>query len=256
MINQVNECQITPQKMDNLAAGTMIYRNYDHQFITALNKSHVERKMSLVQKLTYISDSLALTLTDEDGVTVQVLIPYSLQAANDAPRAEDNIRKQLLKLGGTPFSGNQVEIDLPGPLFIPLSTLNLLRRSGIDKLIEARQNNHVRPVCNHSPNEIIFPSARLDFTSNVLNQNAVDFYHRHGVTSIDPAAESGINMQGRKVMTTRYCIKYQLGLCHRQKSASPVSGNLTLVDEDGNQFPLMFDCSRCQMEVYFNSYPE
>ena len=106
------------------------------------------------------------------------------------------------------------------------------------------------------PNDLAFGPAHLDFTANVLNQKAAAFYHRHGVKTIAPAAESGMPMDGERIMTTRYCIKYQLGICHRQKPASPVPGLLTLVDEEGSQFPLKFDCARCQMEVYFHSPPQ
>jgi len=39
----------------------------------------------------------------------------------------------------------------------------------------------------------------------VLNHKARAFYRRHQVRDIEPAAESGLAMQGRVVMTTRYC---------------------------------------------------
>jgi len=256
VINQVVDQQVTPQKLGDIQPGTMIYRNYDHQFISELNKSHIERKIQIAMHLDYVSDNLVLTITDEDGLTIYEKTPYIPQPARDVIQAEDNIRKQLLKLGGTSFHGDQVKMGLPEPYFIPLSTLNLLRRNAIDKLIESRQNSYARPMAQRSVNDIPFPTESLDFTGNVLNQKAKLFYTRHGVISIAPAAESGIDLLGKKIMTTRYCIKFQLGICHRQKPTEPPSGNLTLVDEDGNQFPLKFDCSHCQMEVYFNSYSE
>jgi 23S rRNA 5-hydroxycytidine C2501 synthase len=256
VINQVNGQQVSPQKLDDLHPGTMIYRNYDHLFISTLNKAQVERKMNLTLNLEYVPGCLALTLMDEDGVTIREETAYTPQPARDALQAEENIRKQLLKLGGTSFSSDKVNINLPEPFFIPLSTLNLLRRNGIEKLIQARQNSYMRPQGHRVTNEVPFLTDTLDFTGNVLNQKAKQFYARHGVKSIAPAAESGLDMTGHKIMTTRYCIKYQMGICPRQKPVVPVSGNLTLVDEDGNQFPLKFDCSRCQMEVYFDSYSE
>jgi putative protease len=167
---------------------------------------------------------------------------------------KENIIKQLQKLGGTAFVAGQIDINIPDPLFIPLSTLNLLRRNGIEKMIEERLKNHPRAQRALIPNQVPFPSQFLDFTANVLNQKARTFYLRHGVIDISSAAESGIVMQGKKVMTTRYCIKYQLDMCPRQKRHFPPQGELSLEDEDGRQFPLKFDCRLCQMEVYFNTY--
>lgn len=42
---------------------------------------------------------------------------------------------------------------------------------------------------------------------------AREFYARHGVTSIESAAESGLDLAGKRVMTTKYCIKHQMGWC-------------------------------------------
>jgi putative protease len=58
-------------------------------------------------------------------------------------------------------------------------------------------------------------------------------------------------MQGQRVMRTRYCIKHQLGLCHREGKVSPLQEPLYLVDEDGHRYELRFDCAACEMEVSF-----
>jgi hypothetical protein len=57
-------------------------------------------------------------------------------------------------------------------------------------------------------------------------------------------------MHGRKVMTTSYCIKEQLGLCPRAGTSGTGEGPLILVDEDGNRLRVECDCSRCEMEIY------
>jgi putative protease len=90
----------------------------------------------------------------------------------------------------------------------------------------------------------------------VLNEKARAFYQRHGVVEIQPAAESGLDMRGRKVMTTKHCIKHQLGYCARFKlsnSSQPprLQEPLALIDEQGKTYPLRFDCARCEMDIYF-----
>jgi hypothetical protein len=60
--------------------------------------------------------------------------------------------------------------------------------------------------------------SRSRIPDGVLNQKAASFYRRHGVLDIEPAAESGLDLTGHTVMTTRYCLKYELGLCPREST--------------------------------------
>jgi putative protease len=115
-------------------------------------------------------------------------------------------------------------------------------------------------IANHAP----FPSAKLIYLANVLNQKAVAFYRRHGVGDIEPAAESGLDLAGRTVMTTRYCLKYELGLCPRELGHSPRESTEAeestrppepwfLVDDEGRRLRLRFCCeqSHCVMEIVY-----
>ena len=51
---------------------------------------------------------------------------------------------------------------------------------------------------------------KLDYRGNVLNRDASEFYRKHGVTEIDHAAEAGLDLIGRQIMKTKYCIRKQL----------------------------------------------
>jgi len=73
---------------------------------------------------------------------------------------------------------------------------------------------------------------------------AVQFYNRHGVKEIEPAFEI---RKGNKLMTTKHCLKYCLGLC--PKDGGKAKEPLCLINEKGRKFLLKFDCSNCQMEV-------
>jgi len=85
---------------------------------------------------------------------------------------------------------------------------------------------------------------------NVLNVKAGAFYRRHGVQVIEPAAESGLDMSGRLVMTTKYCLRRQLKLCPGPSSKSSAEP-LILQDEDDRQYQLHFLCGPCGMEIFF-----
>ena len=49
-------------------------------------------------------------------------------------------------------------------------------------------------------------------------------------------------------MRTKYCIKYELGICPKYCGAKGVGGALHL-HNNGRSFRLSFDCSRCEMTV-------
>jgi putative protease len=88
----------------------------------------------------------------------------------------------------------------------------------------------------------------------VLNEKARAFYRRHGVESIIPAAESGLDLSGQLVMATKYCLRRELGLC--QRDGSEPAEPLFLEDEDGRQFELRFRCGPCGMEIFFQPMAE
>jgi hypothetical protein len=73
------------------------------------------------------------------------------------------------------------------------------------------------------------------------------------VEAIEPAAESGLDLHGQKVMTTKHCLRYQLNACPRQPNPVKLKEPLYLVDEQGIEYPLRFNCAECVMEVYFKS---
>jgi putative protease len=166
------------------------------------------------------------------------------------------LERQLAKLGASEFCASHVDLDLPRMPHVPLATLNGLRRGLVETL--RRQRARLRPVrvvartTNHRP----FPERDLSFLGNVLNQKAAAFYRRHGVERIEPAAESGLDMHGRKVMTTRICIKYEMGFCPREPgdpSRRCPAEPWFLVDDEGRRLRLDFRCEErnCVMEILY-----
>ncbi len=251
-VNQVNGKNITPAKMDGIRVGLTIYRNHDHHFSALLDRQPPERKIGLSFVLEFNDNKLTLQTRDEDDFQVSENVQVELNTVLKADQFENTLRKQLGKLGDTPFICRDLHIAADAFYFLPLSEINRLRRSAVDKLLALRLQAHTRSEQPIIPNDAPFPQEELDFNANVLNQKAAAFYKRHGVKKISPAAESGLDLHGKRIMTTRYCIKYQLGMCPRLPDAPKVSGNLALRDEEGELFSLHFNCAECHMEVYFS----
>ncbi|MEN6357073.1 MAG: U32 family peptidase [Armatimonadota bacterium] len=248
VINDVRGRTIIPNKLDGIEKGTYIYRNHDHEFLMRLQKSKAERLIEVSMTLHETDDGLKLTVSDEGGNSAEFTMACEKVIAQKPEQAVDNIHKQLGKSGGTIFACKNVKLEIDDIYFIPISILNALRRGVLDELIKARAANspiaHGEIIRNDAP----YPGTYLSYLGNVLNSRARQFYNRHGVSSIEPAAESGLNMHGRKVMTTRYCIKRQVGLCGSSKR---VVEPMFLVDSDGHKLELRFDCSRCEMDILF-----
>jgi putative protease len=244
---------VTPNEMDDIEPGTVIYRNRDHAFLQTIERHPPDRSIAVDFSLNDSRNGFVLGVMDEDANTAWVEIDVEKTPARKPDEALENARRQLAKTGGTAFTCRSVQIDWSQPYFLPYSTLNELRRRALARLTAVRSES--RPVMQSSivPNETPYPNRTLSYRGNVLNEAAELFYYRHGVDEIEPAAESGLNMSGKIVMTTRYCIKRQLGWCPRQENAPPLLEPLVLVDEDGRRYQLRFRCQdgldRCTMQI-------
>lgn len=234
----------------SLPAGTPVARNYDHAFLAVLKKETGGRTVAVALHFRMTPAGFCLQGVDEDGVTAEVSMTVAHQPARAPAQAEEQVRHQLSRCGGTAFRCTGVQIEWAEPCFLPLSELNRLRRDLLEALLAARLRTHPLLRVPLQPNAVPFPENRLGFEGNVLNRRARAFYARHGVQEIEPAAESGLDMRGRRVMTTRYCIRRELGLCGKALQAAGYAEPLFLLDDQGEALRLHFRCEPCEMELY------
>ena len=242
IINEVEDGMIAPDKPKGIEAGMTLYRNHDHEFLDQIKKANPQRLIDVRMSVGETPDGLKLQVIDEDGCQAVFAVECEKIPAEKPDRAIENIRAQLTKTGGTLFSCSDINIDLSEPLFVPMSVLNSLRRGALDELMKARIAS--RPVSTGGAinNDVPYPVDSLTFEGNVLNELSAAFYRQHGVEQIDPAAESGIDLTGQRVMTTKYCVRHQLDLCGDDTP-------LILVDGEGHRLELRFDCKRCGMNI-------
>ena len=250
VINRVEGDKIYPQKMYDISKGQKIYRNYDYEFYRKLTGRPAERKIGLSMVMRESADGLLLNGTDEDGNEATVEIKGDKQPALKKEQAKQTILTQLSKLGNTIFECSEVRVETQDMYFLPMSRLNAAKRELADKMLEARQVNRPRAAGKILKNDVPYPQQTLDFRGNVLNKQAEAFYHRHGVETIAPAAESGLDLSGQVVMTTKYCLRQELGLCGGQIEKTPAEP-MILIDEDGREYEVNFRCGKCRMEIYF-----
>jgi putative protease len=247
VVNHVEGRKIYPQKVQGLRVGQEIHRNFDYVFSRKLGGQPAQRRIGLTMSLQDGPDGLLLCGVDEDGNLAQVTIS-GRQPAEKKDAARQTLVTQLTRLGNTIFECSDVLFRTQDIHFVPASLLNAAKRELVERLLQIREANRPRHAGGVQRNDVPYPQKHLTYLGNVLNQKAETFYRRHGVETIEPAAETGVNLAGRVVMTTRLCVRKELGLCRGFGAKSPAEP-MILEDEDGQRYPVRFRCGPCGMEI-------
>ncbi len=248
---------VTAERMAGIRPGLPLYRNHDHAFLRQVTaglkaaSSQPARQIAVRLRLETTAGGLRLQAVDEDGNSAEAWLPINAEPAEKPRQAEATAHKQLCRTGDTPFACAGVELAWDRPCFVPVAALNALRREALERLLAVRAANRPAWRGEVRRNDTPYPETQLSYLGNALNRQAVTFYRRHGVLEVEPAAESGLDMRGRVVMRTRYCLAHQLGYCGGDRRRRPLREPLALVDEDGRRYGLRFDCRACEMEVVF-----
>lgn len=241
-----------PADLHKAKPHTALNRNLDHNWQQALTKTSSERRIAVDIELGGWQEQLILTVTCEDGISVTHTLDGQFDEANNAEKALSQLQDGLAKLGQTRYYARDIQVNLPGALFVPNSLLNQLRRETIELLEDARLANYQRgsrkPVAVPPP---VYPETHLSFLANVYNAKARAFYHRYGVQLIDAAYEAHEEKGDVPVMITKHCLRFAFNLCPKQAKGSIKSWKATpmqLVHGD-EVLTLKFDCRPCEMHV-------
>ncbi|MGD9643622.1 MAG: U32 family peptidase [Elusimicrobiales bacterium] len=252
LVNGVLDGRVRADNLKGMENGTLVYRNLDKEFMRALEREGAQRKFALRLEFSDCDGGFLLKASDERGAAGEAKWRGVKSQAQKPEQALDTMRKQLSKLGETDFYLEALDLKLSKPYFLPVSALNDLRRDALAALERAAAAlPSAREEIKLVPNDYPYPTDKLDHTGNVLNSLAAAFYKRHGVKEIAMAAEGGASMAGKPLMTSKFCLRRQLGLCRKGKEVEP----LFMEDAEGHKFRLEFDCARCEMKLYLEGGP-
>ena len=251
LVNAVKGREVTVQDPSHLRRGMRVHRNVDHAWLRSLRSAKVARRLPVRAALDFPPGAVRLRLEDETGCTAEARSEGEAPPAKDTPAAQKAVEEALGRMGDTPFELARLRVR--EARFVPVSRLNALRREAAEALEAARRAPRERPgrrIAVPKP----LPRADLDFTWNVSNALARRFYERAGAASIEPAAELQPGLKGQVVMTTRHCLRYELGWCPVHPNPDPwkrlpeSDGPLFLVNGP-TRLECRFDCPRCRMEL-------
>lgn len=252
-VNKAENGKIYPNVLKEVKDGTFIYRNNDAAFIKIVEREDsAVRKLSTTLLLTETENGFELIATDEDGNVSIVNLEHAKEQTKTGESIEENIKTQLAKTGFTPYTADEINIMFSQNWFLPISKINEMRRTVYDQLTEIRLANYKREEHQMVKTSHPYPETKLDFMYNVSNKTARKFYERHGVTEIEKAFELQWDPGKSRVMTTKYCIKYELKKCPiHQKDIVGVKVKEPLVLKQGElEYKLKFNCKPCEMEIW------
>ena len=220
-VNRAEANRIFPAKMPALLPRTPLFRNHDHAFEKQLSKPSAGRKIAAEMEFSDNPFGFSLHLRDEAGGCVSLAEPFGKEPALD--NQEDNIIRQLSRLGNTPVRAVSVRVSMSGNYFVPSYLLSEMRRKAVARLILVRRILHRREIGRWKKPATLpaFPTAELSWLGNVSNSKAEAFYRAHAVGAIAPAFELA-PPENVPLMFLKHCLRYSMGWCPAlQKQESP-----------------------------------
>lgn len=250
-VNVAERNRIFPDKMNGIYPGAKIYRNYDHLFHQQLKADLTVRKITVNIEITETDDGFELFARDETGIVVTSEYYLTKNLARDPQKSKETIIYQLTKSGDTPFFVAGVETNGTEKFFFQASALNGIRRDLLKQITEARKKKSRNQIIVES-NSFPYPTNEIGYEGNISNRLAVQFYRRHGVENPEMAFEKQSLIHGKTVMTTKHCLKFQMGFCPKYGGKKPSNFNEPFSLNDGkNELRLDFDCLQCVMKVIY-----
>lgn len=257
-----------------------------------------DRSQSLPKRLSEPTYSLKINAVSQDGRSVKLEREAGHNAAENPERMRGMFATQISKATGIySFTLRSLEVEtLDGSLpFLPTSALNAIRRDLAAALEEMPCRaiplpvNQASSCTGNAEYPVLEPDVlsqvqdiqettsngpHLSYKANIANHIARKIYMSLGASRTDDAFEIS-HRPDAELMRTKYCIRYELGLCpvhqagRQHGRANHTSGmvnppipssrktNLYLTN-NGKRYHLAFDCVNCEMVVkvvrtYFSS---
>ena len=212
----VQGSRITLRDTAGLVPGVRVYRNLDVRFERELEKNMPTRVMDVTLSWRSKDGKTVVTAVTEDGIRAERRFTDEAPEAEKPEVALDGMRRQLGKHTG-PFAFSLKEVEAVPVRFYPAAFLNGLRRELAEQL-QTLSEERPRRTVPHVPQ----PGA------GALNHSTLEI--------------------PEELLRSRYCIKWELGLCPKKKPFKSPKEPLYLVNQ-GNRLRLRFDCSHCEMVV-------
>jgi putative protease len=248
-INKTDGNIIFPAEIKGIKVGVKIYRNYDKEFDYKLKNAEISRKIPINIKVRQTNTGYIFFLSDCENNCAVHMLPLNYEIAQNKEKALNTIEIQLSKVGNTEFYIENSDIKLKKVPFLRVSQINEVRRILTERLRKIRRKNYNTIKRAGNINVVEYPITKLDYKSNIYNDKAALFYKKRGCFIDEYALETQKNFAFKEVMTSKYCIKNQLGLCPKQTPVKKYSEPFVLIDEFNKEYLVEFCCKECIMKL-------
>lgn len=221
-------------------SGLELYRYINENGFKEVENSVNYRVISVDISIEENANSYLVKATDEDDNTISVNVKKS-----DENTSCEELLKKLQELDENceffaekiDFVGEKLSVDVKS-----------FKDAVFAELRKERAKNRPIERCQVVKNDYPYYKKDLTYLANVTNEYTKAFFKRHGVENIEPALESCENLDGKRVFSSRYCLRYELGYCSKahKSDVPPMPWKLEQL-ENGNKFTVGFDCKKCSM---------
>lgn len=245
-VNGFDGRRIIPHKPVSVFKRVDLYRNVDKDFEKKMEGKSAERKIAVDMVFEEVENGFRLRVCDEDGVEADAVLETEKSLANKPEMAGSQLRASLSKLGNTPFVLRNLTLPEQA-FFIPTSKVNQLKNNVIEYLIEQRET-HFKPEespLHYAPEQMLESAS---YKRNITNELHRAVYADFGAKEFEYGLDKTLDFKGKELMVCKYCLRYELGLCNKNKDARKVVYPLYITNGK-HKFQLQFDCKNCEMRV-------
>ena len=277
--NSCNGNTVSTTERITIPEKSVIYRNLNIAFERELEKNMPQRVIPVDLYLKNgPTGGLELDAqwgrkNEEKRYSCPIAVEGEFESASNAELAKANLFKQLGKNTGIfkfNLAGIDEDIEIP---FIPIAQINGMRRALAGKieaiiptLWNGKEDTERKRVAECATAEgtaggaVKLSGQKLNYLANCSNKISYELYKRVGAEEVAPAYELEPVAQA-ELMRTKYCIKYELGLCPNWKVRAKADAQyrnripqcqitepLYLLN-GRSRLELKFDCSNCQMLI-------
>ena len=253
------KCKANPE----LFVGARIFRNIDIAFEKEIEKNPCRREIKVDVTLDCRRSqcgTIVVSAQSEDGRIISTEFECGNQVAENRERMSGMFANQIGKSAGH-YKFNLTDLISNDHLpFMSASALNGIRRTlaeELDKLHCIKKDILHREIGRNVTNDN--PAVKnVSYKQNVSNALSERVYRETGAETLDKAFEL-THCSDAELMRTRYCIKYELGICpvHQKALASNLPAHLRDIKpstrlfllNNGRRLALHFDCSNCEMTL-------
>ena len=277
--NSCNGWSVATTEKLQVSEKSKIFRNYNIEFERELEKNPPKRLVPVSVQMAQRDGRLSLQASwgrenREKEWSVELLLEEGLEIATNRELATKNLYSQLGKSAEIyKFTLEEIDSNIEVP-FLPVGKINELRRS-LAQLIgqKIKENDQLKRqeyrkewekkerAALRIDDVVCTPlGSEPDYRANCSNRLSGRIYELRGAEHTAPAFEIE-EVENAELMRSKYCIKYEMGLCPNYKvRAANDAGYVNRLAKTQftepmflingkNRLELKFDCSKCEMVV-------